>query len=144
MHNRLLNWYYVPKKGRFVYPFTIRNNNNKTGFNNPLPDFIQKECHGWRETNWEYDVSIYYGFDHIYWKIPCTAAGPASTENTYPEVNMPCSASKCHNKTCLNMPPAGLNWKLLSCVLVRVCACMNVWVCRCDFVYHEHCAHILP
>lgn len=30
------------------YPFTIRKNNNKTGFNDPVPDFIQKECHGWR------------------------------------------------------------------------------------------------
>lgn len=75
-------------------------------------------------TNWLYDATIYYGFDHIYWKIPCTAAVQAGTENTYPEVRMPRSVSECLYRTCLNVPPAGLNWKV-ACV----CVCVFVWLC---------------
>jgi len=61
------------------------------------------------KTNREYDATMYYRFDHIYWKIPYSAVILAIRENTYPEVNTRLSSSKCHNKARLSVPAAGLN-----------------------------------
>ncbi len=75
------------------------------------------------KTNWEYDATIYYGFDHIYWKIPSAAAVLFSTENTYPEVNMPRSASKCH-KNVSECASSRIKLKM-----TQLCVCARVRMC---------------
>lgn len=123
--NRSAKWILHCKKVGYFNHLCWQQNNNKTGFNDPEPDFIQKECHGWRaklpqSVMWPFIIAL------IAFIVKSLALLKNTAENTYPEFDMPQSASKRHNRRCVNVPLAGLNWKLLSCV------------CMCDNV---HCVH---